>query len=98
MYYQWIIGKYAEFNRFAFLHDSRIVLETKGAFRVTHETHDVSFYSSLLIGKQGQMMHHALHNSECILIFKEISQFLVLSFVKLASKNLYRWFYYLWLN
>jgi len=56
------IGEYAEFNRSAFLRDSRIVLETKGAFRVTHEMHDVSFYPSLLIDKQqGQMMHHALH-------------------------------------
>jgi len=30
-----------------------------GAFRVTHEAHDVLFYPSLLFGEQ--VMHHALH-------------------------------------
>jgi len=33
------------------------------AFQIIHEAHDVSFYPSLLIGKQQkeQIMHYALH-------------------------------------
>ena len=35
---------------------------TMGAFRVTHEVHDVSFYPSLLFDEQqGQIMHYAFH-------------------------------------